>query len=157
MKHVFEYKGYMGSADVSVEDNVLVGRLLFIRDVISYVAETPKQLEVEFRTAVEDYLEMCAKVGDTPDVPCKGSFNVRIGPDRHRHVALRCAQTDVQLNEFVCQAIDAHLGDQNAPNVINHFTVNVNEANETRSIVTATSDAGTYWLGTAATGSNAHH
>jgi predicted HicB family RNase H-like nuclease len=157
MKTVFEYKGYIGSAEVSLEDDLLVGRLLFIRDVISYVAQTPRQLEVEFREAVDSYLQTCAEVGDTPDVPCKGSFNVRTGPERHREIALRCAQTGVSLNDLICQAVDCYLDEQKNPHVINHVTVTVNEATETRSIIAAASDTPTYWVGSTATGSNAHH
>jgi predicted HicB family RNase H-like nuclease len=157
MKTVFEYKGYMGSAEMSVEDDLLVGRLLFIRDVISYVAQTPRQLESEFRGAVDNYLQTCTELGDAPDVPCKGSFNVRTGPERHREIALRCAQTGISLNDFVCQAIDAYLDDQKTPHVINHVTVTVNEATQTRSIVAAASDSATYWVGSATTGENAYH
>jgi predicted HicB family RNase H-like nuclease len=67
MKHKFEYQGYYGSAEVSVEDNLLHGHLLFIKDVVSYAAKTPADLEQAFKEAVEDYLATCAELGDALD------------------------------------------------------------------------------------------
>lgn len=60
----FQYKGYFGSAEVNLVDNILYGKLLFINDIVTYVAETPKKLEVAFREAVDDYLQTCAELGD---------------------------------------------------------------------------------------------
>jgi predicted HicB family RNase H-like nuclease len=101
-----QYKDYLGSADVDVESGHLHGKLLFIRDTITYTALTVPELEVAFREAVEEYLATCEEEGDGPDVPCKGSFNVRVGPDRHRTVAIAARRSNIGLNEFVCQALD---------------------------------------------------
>jgi predicted HicB family RNase H-like nuclease len=106
MKTYFEYKGYLGSAEVDTEGNALVGKLLFIRDVIAYSSASLKDLEKAFHEAVDDYLKTCQELGDEPDTPCKGSFNVRVGPDRHREVALVARSKNLGLNEFVCQALD---------------------------------------------------
>lgn len=103
---VFEYKGYLGSADVDIEGNALVGKLLFIRDTITYSAHDVAGLEAAFREAVDEYLATCEGLGERPDIPCKGSFNVRVGPERHREAALNARKKGIGLNEFVCQAID---------------------------------------------------
>jgi predicted HicB family RNase H-like nuclease len=50
------YKGYAGSAEVSDEDGVVHGRLLGIRDLVTYEAETFAGLDAAFRNAVDDYL-----------------------------------------------------------------------------------------------------
>lgn len=107
MKDYFEYKGYLGSAEMDTTSLSLVGKLLFIRDVIAYSASTPEGLRAAFEEAVDDYLATCAELGDKPDVPCKGSFNVRVGPPLHREAALKARAKGVGLNEFVCQAVAA--------------------------------------------------
>ena len=107
------YKGYYGSAEVSVEDDVLHGRLLFIKDVVTYEAETPGALMTAFQEAVDDYLATCQEMGETPDVPFKGTFNVRVGPSRHREAALAARRKGQSLNDYVVKAIDNALG---APN-----------------------------------------
>ncbi len=109
MKAAFEYKGYLGSAEVDVENDVLVGKLLFIEDAIGYSAASASRLHDAFVEAVDDYLASCAEDRREPDVPFKGSFNVRVGAERHRRAALAARGSGQTLNEFVCEAIDGAL------------------------------------------------
>lgn len=127
MKPMLEYKGYLGSAEVSIEDGVIHGKLLYIRDVVSYEAESPADIEAAFRAAVDDYLETCAECGDAPDAPFKGSFNVRLGPELHRGCALAADRAHATLNEWVKAACEAKLAHTTARperavhiNVTNH-------------------------------------
>lgn len=105
MKNVFEYKGYLGSAEIDTEGMALVGKLLFIRDVVAYSADSLQGLDAAFREAVDDYLSTCEQLGEEPDTPCKGTFNVRIGPELHRQVALVARAKGLGLNEFVVHAL----------------------------------------------------
>ena len=125
MSSHFEYKGYIGSAEVSIEDQLLVGKLLFIRDTITYVAATASELETAFEEAVDDYLETCKELGDAPDVPCKGSFNVRVGPEIHMEVAIAARRKGVGLNDIVCEALSAYLGAQRIRHVHHHHDLTV--------------------------------
>ena len=84
MSTMLEYKGYLGSVEYSDEDEVLHGRLEFIRDLVSYEGKDAKGIKAAFQEAVDDYLELCEAEGRKPDVPLKGSFNVRPGRDLHR-------------------------------------------------------------------------
>lgn len=104
MKQHYEYKGYMGSIEADTKENFLYGRLLFIRDVVSYQGGSLASLEDAFEAAVDDYLATCIELGESPDVPCKGSFNVRIGSDLHQQVALDAAREDVTLNDWIKEA-----------------------------------------------------
>jgi predicted HicB family RNase H-like nuclease len=101
-----QYKDYLGSTEVDVDSGHLHGKLLFIRDTITFSGLTVAELNAAFREAVDDYLATCAEDGDAPDVPLKGSFNVRVGPERHRKIAIAARRADIGLNEFVCQALD---------------------------------------------------
>lgn len=109
MKPAFEYKGYFGSAEVNLNDNILHGKLMFIKDVVTYVADSPRALKIAFEEAVDDYLQTCIELGDEPDVPFKGTFNVRIGPERHRNATLAAARLDISLNDLVVRALDDFL------------------------------------------------
>jgi predicted HicB family RNase H-like nuclease len=100
-----EYKGYIGSMEVDVENGVIVGRLLFIRDVIAYSSADIQGVQRAFEEAVDDYLATCEEAGDQPDTPCKGSFNVRIPPELHRQVMVKARAIGISLNEYVTQAI----------------------------------------------------
>ena len=117
---VFEYKGYLGSAEVDTDAFVLVGKLLFIKDVIAYSAADAKGLEAAFKEAVDDYLETCAEVGRDPEVPCKGTFNVRVSPQVHRDAALAARRKDITLNQFVCEALAVALEEEKKPQAVEH-------------------------------------
>lgn len=102
------YKGYDGSAEVSVEDGVLHGKLLNIRDLITYQADGISRLEAEFRGAVDAYLEDCKLENRPADKPFKGSFNVRISPDLHRELAIDASGQSKSLNEYVQFVLSQH-------------------------------------------------
>jgi predicted HicB family RNase H-like nuclease len=134
MNDIFEYRGYLGSAEVDSENDVLFGRLLYIRDVIGYHGTSVSELKAAFREAVDDYLAACAEEGSEADKPCKGSFNVRVGPERHRRVAVAARVAGVGLNEFVALAIDNALEPKSTKIVHNHQWVMV--AGESRTAFT---------------------
>lgn len=114
MNEVFDYKGYLGSAEVDTENRCLVGRLLFIRDVITYSATDVIDLEREFKAAVDDYLRTCSELGDEPDRPFKGTFHVRVSPQLHREMALKARSQGLKLDEFIGNALAVAIGKSTA-------------------------------------------
>ena len=63
-------------------------------------------LRAAFEEAVEDYLELCRTQGIEPEVPFKGSFNVRVGAELHRRVAVAAKRKNTSLNKFVAEALE---------------------------------------------------
>ena len=59
----------------------------------------------DFHKAVDEYLKFCASRGKEPEMPFKGSFNVRISADLHRRLALTAYTRGVSLNSLVEDAI----------------------------------------------------
>jgi predicted HicB family RNase H-like nuclease len=109
MTSMLDYKGYIGSVEYSEEDEVLHGRLEFIRDLVTYEATDAKGLKQAFHEAVDDYLALCAEQGRKPDVPLKGSFNVRPGRDLHRRAMLVARRKGLNLNAVVSEALRRYL------------------------------------------------
>ena len=109
MSTMLEYKGYIGSIEYSEADEVLHGRLEFIRDLVTYEGADAKSLKAAFQEAVDDYLALCAEEGRKPDVPLKGSFNVRPGRDLHRRAMLFARRRGVNLNTVVSDALRRYL------------------------------------------------
>ena len=52
-----EYRGHTGTIEISLEDNCLHGRLEFIKNLVTYEAQTVAGLKAAFVKAVDDYLE----------------------------------------------------------------------------------------------------
>ena len=88
---------------------MLHGRVLGIRDMISYGGTDVKSLEKNFREAVDEYLAFCKAEGKTPNVPYKGSFNVRVSRDLHQRAALYAEENDMKLNTVVQDALKKYL------------------------------------------------
>ena len=78
----------------------------FIRALISYEGSNAKELRQDFHDGVDDYLAMRQKKNIEPEQPFKGSFNVRVGRDLHRQIALEAARRDVSLNSLIVAALE---------------------------------------------------
>lgn len=109
MSTMLEYKGYLGSVEYSAEDEVLHGRLEFIRDLVTYEGMDARSLKAAFHEAVDDYLALCESEGRKPDVPLKGSFNIRPGRDLHRRAMLYAKRRGLNLNTVVSDALRRYL------------------------------------------------
>ncbi|CAM5205895.1 hypothetical protein CDEF62S_00168 [Castellaniella defragrans] len=109
MSNVLKYKGYLGSVELSAEDQCLCGKVEFIDDLILFDGRSVAEVEQAFRDAVDAYLVSCRDRGVAPDHPFKGSFNVRVGRDLHRQAAYEAKRSGIALNEFVVQAIKNQL------------------------------------------------
>lgn len=108
---ILEYKGYQGSIEASIEDNVLHGKILHINDLVTYESETPAGLMDAFEAQVDDYLEFCREEGVEPDKPYKGSFNVRVGSSIHKRLVLAATREGMSLNETVAKVLANWLDD----------------------------------------------
>jgi predicted HicB family RNase H-like nuclease len=107
--NILEYKGYHGSVETDLEHDVLRGKILFIADLVTYLAENPAQLKKEFEAAVEDYLDTCRELGRAPQKPASGTFNIRTSPHLHRAAQVRAILDGVSMNEVVTRALDCYL------------------------------------------------
>jgi len=104
MKHL-EYKGYTGTIEYSKEDELLFGKVMGIRGLLSYEGASGTELETDFRGVIDEYLEDCKAADIQPEKPFKGSFNVRIPSELHRAAALEAMESNTSLNNFVSESI----------------------------------------------------
>jgi len=110
MKTTMSYKNYHGSVEFSDEDNLFFGRLIGINDRILFEGDSVETLRKNFQEAVDDYLEICKKMGKTPEKAYKGTFNVRISPALHKNLAIYSASQGKTLNSTVEEAIRIYIG-----------------------------------------------
>ncbi|MGO3406790.1 type II toxin-antitoxin system HicB family antitoxin [Marinomonas sp.] len=106
---VLNYNGYIGSVELSLEDEVMHGKIEFINDLVTYEACNIPELKVAFEEAVDDYLATCELVGKEPEKKMSGTFNVRIGSGLHRDIAEASLMEGISINEFVKKAIEARV------------------------------------------------
>lgn len=109
MNNFLSYKGYTGSIEYSEEDNLFFGKLLGIRSLILYEGASCNELIADFHGAVDDYLAMCEAEGQEPEVPYKGSFNVRVSPALHEQLARYAIGAGRSLNSCVQEALERYV------------------------------------------------
>lgn len=105
MRNMMEYKGYYGSVNYSDDDEVFYGQLEFIRSLIMYEGKDVTGLKKAFHEAVDDYLQDCTEENVDPEIPFKGTFNVRVGKDLHRKAAIFAKNHHKKLNEVIKEAL----------------------------------------------------
>ena len=99
------HKGYIAKVDFDEDDKVLHGRILGIRDVITFEADSVEGAIAAFEESVEDYLAFCKERNKEPEKPFSGKFNLRIDPDLHRGISLLAAANDISMNSWAITAI----------------------------------------------------
>ena len=119
---MLEYKGYHASVKYDADDNILVGEVFGITDSLNFHGTSIKELEKMFHNSIDNYLELCEKIGKIPEKEFKGSFNIRISPEVHKQIALVAAQKDISLNQYVANVIEESLNPKkNTEQLIMYF------------------------------------
>ena len=109
MSTTLGYKGYDASVEYSAEDRTLHGRILGIRDMVTFEGDTVDAVERSFHAAVDEYLAFCREEGKEPSQAFSGTFNVRTGVALHRRAALYAEQHQQKLNSVVKEALSSFL------------------------------------------------
>jgi len=105
MKDMLKHKGYFGSVNYNSDDRIFYGKLEFIRAMVSFEGKDADSLEAAFIEAVDNYLATCVELAREPEVPFKGSFNVRISPELHERVMIAAKQNGMTLNRFIAETL----------------------------------------------------
>jgi predicted HicB family RNase H-like nuclease len=107
------YKGYQG--EVVFEDGSLIITLLHIDDIIIGECTDSRKVEQVFKDLVDDYLVTCKELGKDPCKQFKGSFNVRMTPERHRDAVMAASRAGKSLNAWVADAITKEVAAEQKP------------------------------------------
>ena len=99
------YKGYTARIDFDERDNLLVGRLLGLRDRVSFHAENVADLRAAFIEAVDDYLETCARLGKSPEKPASGRLMLRVPPEVHSAALIAAQAAGQSLNQWASKIL----------------------------------------------------
>jgi predicted HicB family RNase H-like nuclease len=105
MSNLLSYKNYNGTVEYSNEDKCLFGKVIGLKSLLSYEGSSVQELEKDFQSVIDEYLQDCAERGVKPEQPYKGSFNVRINPELHRIIAIYAMENGKSLNAAVEEAL----------------------------------------------------
>ena len=132
MNSMLEYKGYHATIEYDADDEIFVGEVFGIVDVLCFHGTSIDELKRMFQQSIDNYLELCEKVGKEPEKEFKGTFNVRITPELHKKAALAAAAEKITLNQYVMKAIEKSFETERVdqkevvyyiPNMISNVTI----------------------------------
>jgi predicted HicB family RNase H-like nuclease len=104
------YKGYMAELVIDLEARVLHGRVLGLRDVITFQGDTIDEAEQAFHDSIDDYLAFCAARDEEPERPFSGKILFRTTSDQHRRIALAAQRAGLSVNAWMQEALDRVAG-----------------------------------------------
>jgi len=87
-QRILKHNGYMARVAFNDEDEIFIGRLAGINDIVGFHADTVSDLKAAFHEAVADDIATCAKTGKKPEKPYSGQIVVRVDPVVHARAAL---------------------------------------------------------------------
>jgi predicted HicB family RNase H-like nuclease len=110
MAVIMTYKGYIGRVEFDEDENMLHGRIMNIRDVVTFLGRTVGEVRKALKDSVEDYLAFCAERKREPNRPYSGKLMLRIDPPLHAAVAAAAAQSEQSINEYVTSQLQHAVG-----------------------------------------------
>jgi len=72
--NAMKYNGYAARIEYDAHDQMFVGHLVGVRDIVGFHGESVEELETAFHEAVVNYLATCAKLGQQPNKPVFGKI-----------------------------------------------------------------------------------
>ncbi len=106
-----KYKGYTGVVELDEESAMLFGRVIGLRDVITFQGSSVIEVIQAFHDSVDDYLEFCAERGESPERPYSGQFVLRVDPRLHGALARAAEAQGSSLNTLIEDTLERAFGD----------------------------------------------
>jgi predicted HicB family RNase H-like nuclease len=106
MAIVMSYKGYVGKVDFDEHENMLHGRVINTRDMITFMGRTAAETHKALKDSVEEYIKFCREQGLEPNKPYSGKLLVRVDPATHAALVAKAAEEDKSVNELVKEAVE---------------------------------------------------
>jgi len=100
------YRGYTARIEYDERDNILVGRVLGVRSIISFHGETVAKLRRLFEAAVKDYLTDCESRGVAPEKPASGKLLLRVPPEVHGKALVAAQASGKSLNQWATELLE---------------------------------------------------
>jgi predicted HicB family RNase H-like nuclease len=105
MKNTLTYRGYTASMTFDADDNILVGRVLDIDDIVTFHAASVAEFTQAFHASVDDYIAACEKLGQGPEKPASGRLMLRVDPAVHAAAVKAAAHAGQSLNKWAEQTL----------------------------------------------------
>ena len=76
--NTLSHKNFHARVEFDAEDDLFVGHIAGINDVVGFHGDSVDALKTAFREAVDDYIETCRRVGKQPERAFSGKLMLRV-------------------------------------------------------------------------------
>lgn len=104
--NIMTYLDYSARVEYSDADGCFYGRIMGIRDIVSFEGESVAELRKDFENAVDDYLKACQEIGKSPEYPCSGKLSLRLPVNLHQELTIQSEITGESVNSLVVEAVE---------------------------------------------------
>lgn len=104
--NIMNYKGYSAMIAFDERDNIFWGKVLGVRDSITFEGESVAELTEDFHNAIDHYLADCKLKGRKPEKPYSGNLMLRVGSETHAAAALAAEIAGKSLNQWASEMLD---------------------------------------------------
>lgn len=99
------HKGFTARIEYDERDRIFVGRILGIRDIVSFHGTSVDEVEAALHDAVDDYLAACKQLGQTPNKAASGNLMLRVPPDVHLQAQIAAQAHGQSLNQWATDVL----------------------------------------------------
>lgn len=94
------YKGFTAKIEFSADDNIFVGRLVGIDDIVMFEAETVEGLNKALQEMVDFHIELCEKEDKKSKKSYSGKLLFRLPDKLHAEIAKAATRRGKSINEW---------------------------------------------------------
>jgi predicted HicB family RNase H-like nuclease len=80
-----------------------------IMDMITFEGASVEDLEKDFRSAVDEYLKTCQRIGREPEKPFSGRFMLRVPSELHCAIAMTAKRERKSINAWIAEICEQNV------------------------------------------------
>jgi len=105
MMNAMTYRGYSAWVEFDPRDNIFWGKVLGIKDSITFEGGTVADLTLDFHNAIDSYLKDSASTGRPAHKPASGKMMLRVPPEVHGSALIAAQAAGKSLNQWAAEVL----------------------------------------------------
>ena len=104
--NIMKYKDYIANIEYDDEDNIFIGHLIGIKDIVSFHGSTVDDLKNAFHESVDNYIAISEETGRSAQKPYSGKLMLLISPNSHATVATVAQIHGKSINQLASDTLE---------------------------------------------------
>lgn len=104
--NTMNHKGYTARIEFDEREGIFVGRVLGLRTIVGFHAETVRGLRRQMAVAIDEFLRNCEERGVRPEKPTSGKILLRVPPGIHGAALVAAAAAGKSLNQWAADVLE---------------------------------------------------